>query len=152
MKIRFETEVGSSLETVKAGFDQSLFLQLKPPFLSLHLDRFDGCLTGHEVHLRTGLPGLLQAWISVITEDELKADHWYFVDEGRMLPYPLKHWRHQHKVSRTAAGGSVIVDDITYSSGTALLDALLYPSLWWVFSGRGAVYRKVFGCPHSSMN
>ena len=145
MKIHFQTEVGASLELVKAGFDQNLFLQLKPPVLKLHLDRFDGCTKGCEVHLRTGLPGLLQSWISVITEDQLSPDHWHFVDEGKLLPFPLNHWRHHHEVRRIPGGGSVIEDRIHYSSGNPLLDALLFPSLWWVFSGRGVVYRRVFG-------
>ena len=147
MQLQFKTEVSASLEQVKNGFDRNLFLKLKPPVLQLHLDRFDGCQVGNEVHLRTGIPGLLQTWVSLITEEELTSELWFFIDEGKQLPFPLKRWKHRHEVRRTPAGTSEIRDEIEYSSGNRLLDWMLYPSLWWVFSGRCPVYQAIFGKP-----
>ena len=145
MQLTFNTEVGASLKDVKAGFNRDLFLQLKPFFLQLKLDRFDGCERGHEVHLRTGLPGFLQPWVSRIVEDSFTEKCWYFVDEGASLPFPLRSWKHRHEVRVTHQGTSEILDMIDYSSGNRLLDVILYAPLWVVFAGRASVYRKVFG-------
>ncbi len=120
-------------------------MQLKPSFLRLVVDRFDGCARGDEIHLRTGIPGLLQPWVSVITEDALTEDSWLFVDEGKSLPFPLREWKHRHEVKRTNKGTSEILDEIEYSSGNRLLDFVLYAPLVLVFSVRAPVYRKVFG-------
>lgn len=115
------------------------------------LDRFDGCEVGHEVHLRTGLPGLLQPWVSLITEASVTPDSWFFVDEGKRLPFPLKNWRHRHEVKKTSSETSEILDEIEYSSGIHLVDLLLYAPLWFIFSGRAAVYQKNFSST-SEMN
>ncbi len=145
MNLKFKTEVSSSLEQVKQGFDRNLFLQLKPPLIQLALDRFDGCEVGHEIHLRVGLPGLLQTWVSRITFHQFAQDSWSFVDEGGPLPFPLKKWRHHHGVRSKPSGGSEITDDITYSSGNRILDLVLFGPLWLSFAGRASVYRRVFG-------
>ena len=145
MQLTFRTEVGASLQDVKSGFNRDLFLQLKPFFLQLKLDRFDGCERGHEVHLRTGLPGFLQPWISRIVEDSFTENCWYFVDEGASLPFPLRSWKHRHEVRVTEKGTSEILDVIEYSSGNRFLDVILYAPLWIVFAGRASVYRRVFG-------
>lgn len=121
MRLKFKTEVNSSLERAKTGFNRDLFLQLKPPFMQVILDRFDGCEVGHEVHLRTGIPGLLQPWVSLITEASVTPDSWFFVDEGKRLPFPLKNWRHRHEVKKTSNETSEILDEIEYSSGIRLV-------------------------------
>jgi len=145
MNLKFKTEVSSSLEQVKQGFDRTLFLQLKPPMIQLVLDRFDGCEVGHEIHLRVGLPGLLQTWVSRITFHEWVKDSWCFIDEGDRLPFPLKKWRHRHSVRALPAGGSEICDEISYSSGNEILDLILYGPLWLSFASRASVYRRFFG-------
>lgn len=145
MQLKFSTEVRSSLREVKVGFNRDLFLQLKPFFLKLELDRFDGCERGNEVHLRTGVPGFLQPWISHIVEDSFTENSWSFVDVGASLPFPLRKWKHRHEVRVTASGTSKILDQIEYSSGSRLLDVMLYAPLWVVFAGRAPIYRKVFG-------
>ena len=129
-----------------AGFTRALFLALAPPFPRLHLRRFDGCRTGDvvEIELRTGLKTL--PWTSLITEDGVLPDgtH-YFVDEGQVLPPPLRSWRHRHLVRPGPAGGSVIVDDLEYRTAYRWLDALLYPALWAQFAWRRPIYRRWFG-------
>ena len=109
-----------------AGFTEALFVALAPPFPRLVLHRFDGSRTGDlvEIELKTGLANL--RWTSCITADGIRPDgtH-YFIDEGQTLPPPLRQWRHQHLVEPAPAGGSVIVDDLTYSTGRPWLDALL---------------------------
>ncbi|NBX69268.1 MAG: hypothetical protein EBR01_09950 [Proteobacteria bacterium] len=85
MKLYFEAQVSSSVTEVKSQFNQDLFLKLKPPLMSLKLERFDGCEKGHEVHLKMGLPGFLQNWVSQITDSSQTDDVWEFVDEGKIL-------------------------------------------------------------------
>ncbi len=150
MNLNFRTKVAAPLEQVKKGFDRSLFLRLKPPLIQLVLERFDGCETGHEIHLRVGLPGALQTWISKITSHKLERDSWSFVDEGSSLPFPLKNWRHHHIVKILPSGGSLILDEITFSCGSRILDLLLLGPLWFSFAGRASVYQSVFGRPKDS--
>jgi len=144
MNLKFRTEVTSSLEGVKQGFDRSLFLQLKPPLIQLVLDRFDGCEVGDEIHLRVGIPGALQTWVSRITFHHYDGDSWSFVDEGNPLPFPLRQWLHRHGVRRLASGGAEISDEISYSCGNRILDLLILGPLWLSFAGRASVYRRVF--------
>ena len=138
------TPVPQSIDQVKAGFNLELFKALKPPIINLKVERFDGCHKGDEVHLKVGL-GLMMDWVSLITEDNQNSQEWYFIDEGDKLPPPLKKWRHRHRVLKREAGGSIIVDDISFSSGLKLLDYLLYFPLKLQFKLRAPVYKKIFG-------
>lgn len=144
MKLQFVTTVPSSLEKVKAGFTKKLFLELTPPGVSVVLERFDGCSPGHEVHLQIGSFGLKQKWVSHITNEVTTEREWFFVDEGKVLPWPLKSWKHIHKVVADGDDRSIIIDDITYGTGHSILDVLMYPSLWISFAVRPSRYKKYF--------
>lgn len=143
INIVFKCPVKASVEEVKQGFNQDLFENLKPPFLQLDVARFDGCKKGDEVHLKVGL-GLKIAWVSLITDDFQDENQWYFIDEGKVLPPPLKKWHHKHLVLKDGSG-SVIVDDISFSTNNSALDLLMKPMMTFQFSGRYDVYQKVFG-------
>ncbi|NBY18731.1 hypothetical protein EBQ74_00415 [bacterium] len=145
MKLYFEAQVSSSVTEVKSQFNQDLFLKLKPPLMSLKLERFDGCEKGHEVHLKMGLPGFLQNWVSQITDSSQTDDVWEFVDEGKILPPPLSYWRHIHRVERMSETNSRISDSIEYRCKSRVLEKLLWGPLWLSFSIRPGVYRQVFG-------
>jgi ligand-binding SRPBCC domain-containing protein len=145
MKLYFEAEVKSSVKEVKNQFNQELFLKLKPPFMSLELERFDGCEKGHEVHLKMGLPGFLQNWVSHITDSSQTDTAWEFVDEGKILPPPFTYWRHTHRVEKMSETSSRISDSIEYRCQSRLLEKLLWGPLWLSFSIRPRVYREVFG-------
>ncbi len=144
MKIRFETKVQKRLSAVKAAFDQELFLALKPPGMQLKLIRFDGCKPGDEVHLKMGAFGLLQDWVSHITSSIEDEKQWQFVDEGQVIPWPLKHWKHVHRVESIGDSEALIIDDIEFTAPNSALTALLFPSLWLSFSVRPSRYRKFF--------
>lgn len=144
MKIYFNTVVYKDLKTVKAGFNQDLFRALKPPLVSLVIEKFDGCTVGSEVHLKLKSVGPSQRWVSLITEEKNESDQWYFIDEGRVLPWPLTSWKHVHRVISIDEKSSRIVDDITYECGHPLLSLLFYPALWFSFSFRPARYRAFF--------
>ena len=145
MNLFFETQVASSLSTVKAGFNEELFRALKPPFVSLKVERFDGCKKGDEVHLMLGTPGFLQKWVSHITSSEETPHSWVFVDEGFVLPPPLKKWKHEHRVTEVSKNVSKITDSISFDCGNSLLNRIFWGPLWLSFRVRPQVYRSVFG-------
>jgi ligand-binding SRPBCC domain-containing protein len=141
--ILISTFVPQQLETVRDGFNEQLFQKLTPPFIHSSIVEFGGCRKGDRVVLKVGLPGLTQIWESLITAEGSSDDLWFFVDEGIRLPFPLKRWQHKHLVKK-AEEGSVIVDDIIYSTGFVLSDYLVYPFLWFMFYWRKPVYKRYF--------
>lgn len=131
-------------DQVFSMFNEDLFRALKPPLLSLKVDRFDGSSPGSEVHLKVGLPPFLSQWVSVITEEQKREGENYFVDEGRVLPWPLKYWRHTHRVVKVNEKECDIIDDIEYSCGSSFLTSLMYAPLKFQFSLRSPQYQKFF--------
>ena len=130
---------------VLAGFTRQLFEALAPPFPKLHVLRFDGCQTGDAVNIELQAGPKRWRWDSLITDNGVLPDgtH-YFVDEGQRVPAPLRQWRHRHLIVPTPTGGSVITEDITFSTGRRWLDVLIYPAMWAQFKLRGPVYRRWF--------
>lgn len=143
MKIRIETKIEASLEKVKEGFTEDLFLSLNPPFPPVKLVQFDGCKTGDQVVLELNFIFFKQKWVSDITEDFENKHEWYFIDIGTQLPFFLSKWRHHHGVEK-AESGSIIIDDITFSTGTILTDILMYPLLYGQFLYRKPIYKRKF--------
>lgn len=141
MQILIETEVNTNFESVFAAFDEQLFMALNPPIMPVKLRRFDGCQKGDLVQIE--LP--IGLWESLITENGESDSEIYFIDEGRKLPFPLKKWRHQHRIQRTGENTSLIIDKIDFSTNFAPLDWLMYPVLYLQFLYRKPVYRKRFG-------
>ncbi len=144
MKIYLETEVKGTPAEVFKGFNETLFLKLAPPFPPFKLERFDGCKTGDEVHLKLWAGYKWENWISIITDDGTSEEEIFFVDEGTKLPPFLSFWKHQHRMKKSA-NGTTIIDDIEFQSPAKILDYLLYPVMYAQFAYRGPVYRKVFG-------
>lgn len=141
MRIKISTKVEQSAEQVLKGFDLRLFEALKPPLMPLKVLRFDGCETDDEVHLDLGF-GL--KWLARIIDHGESKDSYFFVDEGVVLPFPLKSWTHRHEIVQ-APEGSTIVDDIEFSAGFVLLDLILYPFLYSQFFWRKHIYVSRFG-------
>ncbi|RZK16632.1 MAG: hypothetical protein EOO56_19535 [Hymenobacter sp.] len=130
---------------VVAGFTRQLFEALAPPFPKLHVRRFDGCRTGDTVNIELRAGPKRWQWDSLITDDGVLPDGTnYFVDEGQRVPAPLRQWRHRHLITPSPSGGSVIVEDITYSTGRRWLDVVIYPAMWAQFRLRGPVYQRWF--------
>ena len=145
MHLLLKTHVNQSLPAVWAGFDRSLFDQLSPPFPPVDVVRFDGCLQGDIVHLRLNFLLFRQDWISLITDQQTRPDEIYFIDRGTQLPFFLRYWQHHHRLLRDPAGGTVVVDDITFQTPFRLTDYLMYPLLWLQFAYRKPIYRRIFG-------
>lgn len=145
MHLLLQTRVRQPPPAVWAGFDRSLFDQLSPPFPPVDVVRFDGCRAGDVVHLRLNFLLFRQDWISLITGQQTGPDEIYFVDQGTRLPFFLTYWQHRHRLLRDPAGGTVIVDDVTFRTPLRLTDYLMYPLLWLQFAYRKPIYRRVFG-------
>ena len=144
MNILIKTRLSKNYKEVFKGFDLELFKALKPPLINLNVARFDGCKKGDEVHLEIGIGPLKQKWISHITDDFINKKECTFVDEGHILPPPLKDWKHTHRILNIDENTCEIQDDINFSSGNSLLDFFLYPALYAQFALRIPVYKKFF--------
>ncbi len=147
MKIQITTTVEQPAYQVMAGFNEELFLKLNPPFPPVRLLQFDGCKKGDKVSLELNFIFFKQRWVSEITADEQGSDYFVFVDEGRQLPFMFTSWRHEHRIEQRP-NGSVIIDRITYESGTKLFSLLLYPILILQFMYRKPIYKKMFRRGH----
>ena len=146
MHVILRTAVAQAPAQVMAGFTRELFVALAPPFPKLTVRRFDGCRTGDRVEIELDTLVKRLPWTSVIVDDgQLPDGTLFFVDEGQVLPPPLRFWRHRHLIEPGPRGGSVIVDDLEYRSGSRALDALLYPAMWAQFAWRRPIYRRWFG-------
>lgn len=144
MKIKIQTLVHGHFHEVYKKFDQDLFLKLTPPLVKINLARFDGCKPGDEVHLDMTFLGKKDRWVSKIVKASECSYEKYFVDEGEVLPPPLKHWRHKHVVIKSGNSKCFIVDDINYTTDIPPLDVILYPFIYLSFLYRRPVYRKYF--------
>lgn len=143
MKITIKTSVEQDYLQVKSGFDQSLFTKLSPPFPPVRLLRFDGSAKGDLVTLELNFIFFKQKWTSIIIDDQTNLEEFYFVDEGKELPFFLKYWQHKHRVIKQGTG-SVIRDEIKYKAPFGLLTLLLYPALYLQFLYRKPIYKKIF--------
>jgi ligand-binding SRPBCC domain-containing protein len=143
MRIRIITDVNQSVSKVFEGFNETLFLQLSPPFPPVKLLRFDGCKKRDEVHLQLSFIFFKQQWISVITEFQNNEGEIYFIDEGISLPFFLKSWKHKHLI-KTHQSTTQIIDDIEFSTGTTITNMLFYPLLYLQFLYRKPIYKKLF--------
>ncbi|GHE54714.1 MULTISPECIES: SRPBCC family protein [Roseivirga] len=144
MRIRLSTPVQKPLDQVVQGFNEDLFKRLSPPFPKVKVIQFDGCRKGHIVALRLDFLLFKQWWTSTITEDQEDSGQFYFIDEGTKIPAPLKHWRHKHLLEKNGEG-TIITDDVYYTTGLWFLDILLYPLLAIQFIYRKPIYKNIFG-------
>jgi ligand-binding SRPBCC domain-containing protein len=143
MKILIKTRIEKNYQVLFTKFTIDLFKALKPPFVNLVVERFDGCKKGDEVHLKMDLFGKFnQRWISHITDDFRGDYEIHFVDEGALLPPPLIKWKHIHRIEKINELASYIVDDIEYTSGNKALDLVLYPALYLMFFYRVPIYKR----------
>lgn len=138
MNIVLRSKVNVELTEVFKRFDEQLFKYLLPP--GAQLIEFGGSKKGNIVHLKLPLAG---EWVSEITEDGAPDDTCYFIDEGRKLPFPLKKWRHKHILLR-AGKTTIIEDNMSFSTGSLLMDILFYPVLYLSFLPRIWQYKRYF--------
>ena len=145
MRVILRTAVAQPPAQVMAGFTRELFLALAPPFPKMKLRRFDGCRAGDQVEIELDTVVKKLPWTSLITDDGVlpNGTH-FFVDEGQILPPPLRYWQHRHLMEPGPKGGCLIVDNLEYRTASKLLDILIYPAMWAQFAWRRPIYRRWF--------
>jgi ligand-binding SRPBCC domain-containing protein len=143
MNVKIETTIDNDFHKVFDQFNLRLFKKLTPPLSRINVHRFDGCKTGDEVHVDFFLLSLFkQSWINKITSNESTNDFISFTDEGVKFPFPLKEWKHTHRIENLGKNKSKIVDDINYTTHLFVLDLLFYPLMKLMFLTRRPVYRR----------
>jgi ligand-binding SRPBCC domain-containing protein len=143
MKLIIITTVNQSYLQVKAGFNETLFKELSPPFPPVKLLRFDGSTKGDLVTLELNFIFFKQKWTSEIVADLTDENEFYFIDKGIQLPFFLKKWTHKHRILKDGEK-SIIRDEIDYEAPFGLLTWLLYPTLFLQFAYRKPIYKKIF--------
>ncbi len=146
MRMLLKTPVRGNYKKVFAGFDQSLLLKLTPPGMKMKLTHSDPSdLPGGKIKIQVTIFGLIkQEWENAFSDYELGAQECHFVDTGRIMPFPIRFWRHNHRVQKDGEN-ALILDDIEYKCSFFLLDWLLYPILWLQFKYRKPIYQRHFG-------
>ena len=144
MKIFIETHVKASYLEVAKGFDLALFEALAPSFPKVQVLRFDGCEKGNQVWIAMNLIFFKQQWNAIIIDNQQSESEWSFMDEGIVLPFPLKSWKHHHRVLKKEDGGSIVIDSIEYRTFSKIVDYLCYPLFYLQFSARSPIYKKIF--------
>ncbi len=144
MKITLTTQVEQHFLKVKDGFNEDLFSALNPPFPPVKLLRFDGSKKGDLVSLELNFIFFRQIWTSEITNDHTSDKEFYFIDEGKKLPFFLKKWKHTHRIVANGPVLAEIRDEIEYSGHNKLMDLILYPALFFQFYMRKPIYKKYF--------
>lgn len=143
MKLLIKIPLEVEMEYVYEHFNRDLFEALSPPVGGMNLIHFGGSHPGHHVKLELNIFGIRMPWISRIT-DEFKGDsEIWFIDKGEKLPFFLQRWHHKHIIRKTSEG-CLIIEDITYSSGSILLDYLIFPIMSLQFGYRKKAYPRYF--------
>lgn len=140
MKFEIATQVEQDYRSVWKGFNEDLFMALKPPLIPFKLLRFDGSNIGDEVHI--SIAGM--RWDAKIIDQQESDSEVYFVDEGLKLPFPLKKWQHKHRMLHNEDGSCTIIDAIEYFTSNTFLDKLIYPAMYQQFAARQPVYKTYF--------
>lgn len=138
-----KTKVNGHYIAVMSRFDLALFEALKPIGAKMKIVQFTGSETGDIVEINFVRP-LKANWLSEITDHGVDNEQAYFIDEGRVLPFPLKKWRHKHIVEKIDENNSYIIDDISFSSGYSLIDYFLFLPLLLSFYPRKKIYKRYF--------
>ena len=136
------TSIQAPISYVKELFTANLLLRLSPPFPRVSLQRFDGCKKDDNVILEINLVFTKVTWSSLITEDKLTADEWFFIDEGVKMPFGLHYWQHKHRVKKINEESCEIIDEISFDTRNEFLNYLLFPFLWGMIFYRKPFYQK----------
>ncbi len=147
MRFQILTRVQGSHRDVFLKFDHSLLTQLTPPGIRMELlHAQEPSEPGAYIQLRVTILGIIrQNWENAFSHYALGELECHFVDEGRVMPFPIRYWRHDHRVLADGAHHAIINDDVTFKTGFFLLDWIMYPILWMQFRFRQPIYRRVFG-------
>ncbi len=89
--------------------------------------------------------GLLRGGLqfsSKVTEWNAAEEALTYVDEGVVLPKPLKSWKHTHKISESSEGG-MIVDELVVEVDPAIAAPVVEGALRLHLESRAKAYHRV---------
>jgi ligand-binding SRPBCC domain-containing protein len=143
MKIIIKTEISLTAEEVFNRFNHKLFNALLPPSFIASAALYEGEQVGNRVRVDFKVPFVGSMEVEITQRKDTNSPY-FFTDEGRVLPFPLKQWKHRHEVQKVTSEQCMIVDDITYKTANKALDILMYLPLYLTFYMRKPKYRKYF--------
>jgi ligand-binding SRPBCC domain-containing protein len=119
-----------------------LFAALSPPFPKAKLHSFGGTEVGALVKLDLEFGFMSQPWESVVTEQVIKPNEAWFIDEGKVMPLGLIYFSHRHYIKSIDPNTTEITEDITLLASTWLMTLVNQLGFWSQMSARGGVYKK----------
>jgi ligand-binding SRPBCC domain-containing protein len=143
MNVTLKTPVKGNYKKVISSFNLHLFEALKPSKGEMEIVEFTGSQKGDKVHVRFIKP-IKADWISDIVEDKVTDDKAWFVDVGKVVPWPLASWTHRHVVEKIDENNSMVIDDMTFTGKNFLYTLLLYPLIFIGFYPRKKIYKQYF--------
>ena len=146
MQFSVSSPVNAGFQHVISRFDKDLFTHLLPSFPLIKLLLFEGTAVGNILRLRLYFSAWSMDWDTRIIERHANEKEVYFIDQGIRLPFFLVYWEHKHRIIKKDQT-TLIMDEITYRSGNALLGYLVYPILKASFVARKKGYRTFFEDP-----
>lgn len=141
-KVVQKTKVQGNFLDVENAFDRPLFEFLLPIFPKVELKRFDGCSVGDKVELF--FPGFGFQWHTQITVRSGNEEECWFIDEGSILPTPLKKWKHTHRFIKISETETIIQDEYNFSCSNKVFEILMIPIIYLGFLPRKRLYKKFF--------
>ena len=143
-RLVIKTKVKGSPKKIYSRFNKDLLLKLTPPIMDMEVTRFDGNNIDDQIHIVTNIFGLYQSWQNEIIEFYETENEVYFIDQGILIPDPLKSWRHKHIIIKKDELHSMIIDQVFYTTGSKIIDKLLYPIIFALMYYRKPIYIDTF--------
>jgi ligand-binding SRPBCC domain-containing protein len=143
MKLRFECHLSCPVEKLISGFDERLFRALSPPFPRVLIRQFDGVKKGDKVDLELDFLLFKWKWSGSIIASAYSENGFTFIDRGEILPPFLSSWEHHH-ILESSKSGSIIRDEIEFSSGKGWPDWLVRLMIRIQMNPRNRIYRAYF--------
>ncbi|SDN39575.1 SRPBCC family protein [Alkalicoccus daliensis] len=109
----FKTEIDKPLEQVWNFFQSNENLVAITGFPKISLLGDKEVFEGADIQLKMNFIFMKLHWQGEITE---VADHSYFIDEGKKLPFPFKSWKHVHAFKEKDAETTIMYDRVEFES------------------------------------
>jgi ligand-binding SRPBCC domain-containing protein len=147
MRFTLRTRVPRPPAAVFPVFGEAAFVEsLAPSIMGLRVVRI-GLDLGDEIEVRFTRLGPRGPWISRIDELDRDAAGIRFVDRSLVIPWPFATFEHHHGFLADPGGGTVLVDDVRFTTRPRILGPFVWPFLRLSFGLRRGVYRRRFGRP-----
>jgi ligand-binding SRPBCC domain-containing protein len=140
-KIFVSSSVKVPYSKVVTGFNQQLLEALSPAWMNLRILKYDGQQPGDCFIMQLGTKPFSARWEGKVIAAGSTPGSFWFEDVGIQLPFPLKFWKHRH-VIRKSGTGAVIIDIVSFHTGSSLLDWICYPLFRAMFTARRKKYQQ----------